>query len=68
MGINISLHFRQEWIRTGDLSNSMNSSRWLVVWGKLLNHTKNRTLVACALSNINKTACFTQRAQCVLLF
>ena len=35
---------------------------------KLLNRTKNRKLVTCALSNINKMACFYARAQCVLLF
>ena len=53
----------QESIRTGNLSKSMyNSNR------SQGNHTKNRTLVTCTLSNINKMAIFTQRVQCVLLY
>ena len=33
-----------------------------------MNHTKNRTLVTCALSHISKMAYFYTRAQCMLLF
>ena len=49
------LHMQQERIhvRTGDQSKSMQLQQKPIVRAKLLNRTKNRTLVTCMLSNIN---------------
>ena len=46
-------NFRQERIRTGDLSKSVLLQQKPIVRAKLLNRTKNRTMVMCTLSNIN---------------
>ena len=48
----------QERIRTGDLSKSVYLQQKPVLREKLMNCTKNRTLVTFALSNINKMADF----------
>ena len=56
----------QECIRMGDLNKSMQLQQKPVVKEKLLNHTKNRTLVTCTLSNM--IYLFTVCAVCVTIF